>query len=470
MARSRFSKFQKTKKKRSSVSSNENLTADELTCSIVSLSHEGRGVSKHNGKIRFIEGALPGETVKARFISQHAKFDELVMTEIIEPSPDRVPAPCAHFDVCGGCNLQHMDVVAQINHKQAVLKEQLTHFGKLSPVLWMDVMTSQTEGYRSKARLGVFYDKKQQKVLLGFREKSNKVITDVDRCLVLDSRVSGRLLDLKNLVASLSSPAATSHIEVAAGDTTVALLFRQTSVLDNDDKSKLIEFAKLFTFDLYLQAGVQERGVNTVIKLWPAEGMDRLSYSLVYTELKSESELDLSFHPKDFTQVNRPMNRKMVLKALECLALTSRDRVLDLFCGLGNFTLPIAKFSASVVGVEGSENMVQRAYENAEKNGIDNVSFFASDLQSDFTKQAWATQVFDKALIDPPRSGALEIVKYLAELKINRIVYISCNPATLSRDAGVLIKKGYTLSQVGVLDMFPHTAHVESIALFDRIA
>jgi len=449
------------------VSLSEDASSGALTCSIISLSHEGRGVSKNNGKIRFIEGALPNETVKARFISQHAKFDELVVTEIIDGSPDRVSAPCAHFDACGGCSLQHMDVVAQINHKQAVLKEQLTHFGKISPVSWMDVITSQAEAYRAKARLGVFYDKKQKKVLLGFREKRNKVIADIDHCLVLDARISGRLLDLKKLVASLSSPASTSHIEVAAGDTAVALLFRQMSELNNDDKFKLIEFAKLFTFDLYIQTGMQERGTNTVIKLWPEGEIDRLSYSLAYSEHKNE--LNLSFHPKDFTQVNRAMNRKMVLKALQCLALTSHDRVLDLFCGLGNFTLPIAKFAASVVGVEGSESMVQRAYENAEKNGLDNVDFFASNLQSDFTKQAWASRPFDKALIDPPRSGALEIVKYLARLKIQRIVYISCNPATLSRDAGVLVEKGYTLSQVGVLDMFPHTAHVESIALFDRI-
>lgn len=464
MARSRFSKFQSAGKKKNARKSVNSVSSGELLCKIEGLSHEGRGVAKLNGKTQFVEGALPGETVNATYIAKHAKFDELVLNNILDSSPDRVEAPCAHFGECGGCSLQHMTPRAQLKHKESVLKEQLQHFGKLTPKRWFEALESSDRYYRSKARLGVYYDKKSKKLSLGFRAKSSKNIVDIQNCMVLDSRLSHYLGDLRSLVALLSSPSSISHIEAASGEDQVALLFRHTQALQDGDKALIRAFAEHAECDIYLQSG----GIDTVLKFWPENSLPRLSYSLAMSSADESGAIDLRFHPKDFTQVNRVMNQKLVAKAIESLDLNSMDRVLDLFCGLGNFTLPIAKLAGEVVGVEGSEEMVLRGRENAELNGIQNVSFHVANLQKEFSSQSWSKAKFSKVLIDPPRSGALDIVKYLSEQVFERIVYISCNPATLARDAGVLVDKGYTLSQAGVIDMFPHTSHVESIVLFER--
>jgi 23S rRNA (uracil1939-C5)-methyltransferase len=449
-------------------SRNTKNTADSIECEIVRLSHEGRGVAIRNGKTQFIEGALPGETVKARFSFQRSKYDELKVEEVINASPLRVSPPCPYFGQCGGCSLQHLNRSAQIEHKASVLKEQLQHFGNISADAWMEPITMDEVAYRSKARLGVYYDESSCKVLIGFREKGGKHIIDINQCTVLDSRISCIIPDFKVLIGGLSLPKSITQLDVAASQDELAVTFRHVKPLPEHDISALLTFAKLHDIAIYLKPGQ----ANSVHKIWPEDGVDRLSYSLALSTgqtLSNDQTLRLSFHPNDFTQVNMGLNQEMVLSALSCLDLQPEDRVLDLFCGLGNFTLPIACYAKSVVGVEGNDEMVSRGRENAKLNALDNVSFYAGNLQTDIASHHWAKESFDKVLIDPPRSGALDVVKVLGRFNAKRIVYISCNPATLARDSGVLVDQGYRLKQAGVLDMFPHTSHVESIALFEKL-
>jgi 23S rRNA (uracil1939-C5)-methyltransferase len=445
---------------------------EPIQCDILNLSHEGRGIAKLEGKTQFVEGALAGETVMAQYIEQRGKFDELKTIEVIKASDERVETPCAHADICGGCSLQHMGSDAQIQFKQSVLKEQFEHFGNLSPDEWVAPMQGPTLGYRGKARLGVRYVSKREEVLVGFREKRNSFIADMRQCEVLDPRVGHKLLDLRALVASLSAYQSLPQFEVAMGGEgiegydSVALVVRHMNPLLDDDIAKLKSFAQQHDMAIYLQPG----GPATVHKLWPESGPERLAYELPFPNSATGSDkVTMAFHPMDFTQVNADINRQMIGRALDWLDIQPGERVLDLFCGLGNFTIPLATRADHVVGVEGDDTMVVRGRENAKLNGLENVEFYGANLQADFTKEAWAKEGFDKILIDPPRSGALDVVNYLANFEAKRVVYVSCNPATLARDAGVLIEKGYRMLNAGVMDMFPHTTHVESIALFEKI-
>lgn len=450
-----------------------------VECQILGLSHEGRGIAKLNGKTQFVEGALPGERVKAKYIEQKSRFDALKTIEILEPVPERVTPPCAHTERCGGCSLQHMDSEAQIRYKEGVLAEQLSHFGGLKPDEWLPPMQASALAYRSKARLGVRYVRSTSpqsspsaqatsNIILGFREKTSNRLVDIDHCPVLDPRIGQKLPDIRALLESLTQPEAVTHIEVALGDDDAALVLRHTKALSELDHQALRLFAQQHTLAIYLQPSERD----SLYRLWPEQGEPRLHYCL---NLEAESSgkdlkaLELAFDPSDFTQVNAAINRQMVQRAVDWLELDDGDRVLDLFCGLGNFTLPIATQAKFVVGVEGSEEMVTRGQENAARNGLENVSFHQADLQSDFTKAKWSKSGFDKILIDPPRSGALDVVRHLAKFKASKVVYVSCNPATLARDAGVLIENGYQMRKAGVMDMFPHTTHVESIALFERV-
>lgn len=436
-----------------------------IQCEVIGFSHEGRGIAKLEGKTQFIEGALPGEIVTAKYIEQRSKFDELNVAEVLKDSPERVTPPCAHAERCGGCSLQHMATDAQITFKQGVLKEQFKHFGDIEPEAWQVPMTGPTSGYRGKARLGVRYVAKRDEVLVGFREKRNSFLADIEQCEVLDPRIGHKLMALRALVRSLSIYETLPQFEVAMGDEGIALVVRHMKPLTDEDSTRLIDFAKQNEVDMYLQP----KGADSVHKIWPEGGEDRLSYRLPLAENKAgKAFVELAFHPMDFTQVNAEINRKMVAQAIEWLDLQEDERVLDLFCGLGNFTIPMASFANQVVGVEGSEAMVLRGQENAKRNDLDNLEFYAANLQADFTKESWAHEGFDKILIDPPRSGALDVVNYLPAFGAKRIVYVSCNPATLARDAGVLIEHGYRLKKAGVMDMFPHTSHVESIALFEK--
>jgi len=438
------------------------LPTEPVRCEVEKLSHDGRGIARQDGKILFVDGALPGETVMAKVVSTRSKFDELRTLEVLTAAPDRQTPPCEFADLCGGCSLQHMSSDAQIGFKEDTLREQFAHFGGIEPEEWIEPMRPEsTLGYRRKARMGVRYVKARESVLVGFREKRNSFLTDIDRCVVLDPRIGERVLPLRALLHSMEAYARIPQVEVACGDDTAAMVFRNMDDLSSSDRDKLVSFGQANDLHVYLQP----KGPDTVHRIWPeSAGKDeeRLSYRL------DAFDLTMKFHPMDFTQVNAGINKAMVSRAVEWLDVQPGERVLDLFCGLGNFTLPLARRGAQVVGVEGDDAMVARGRENAELNGLENVSFHGADLHGDFTGQSWAKEGFDKILIDPPRSGAEEICKYLTAFNAKRIVYVSCNPATLARDAGVMAQNGYRLVRAGVMDMFPHTTHVESMALFER--
>jgi 23S rRNA (uracil1939-C5)-methyltransferase len=436
----------------------KSLPVEPVQCSIETLSHDGRGIARKNGKTQFVDGALPGETVMAKVVGSRRKFDELRTLEVLEAAPERMTPPCEFADLCGGCSLQHMSGDAQIRFKENTLREHFAHFGGIAPERWEMPMRSSPLGYRRKARLGVRFVPKRDSVLVGFREKRNSFLTDISHCEVMDARIGNRITALREMLYTLQAYNTIPQIEVACGDQAAALIFRTMEPLNPDDYSTLVAFGKDHDLQIYLQP----KGPDTVHRIWPEGGEDRLTYRL------ADFDLTMKFHPMDFTQVNAEINQTMVARAVDWLDIQPDDRILDLFCGLGNFTLPIARTAGRVVGVEGDEAMVVRGRENAALNGLHNVAFHAANLQGDFTAESWAQEGFDKILIDPPRSGAQEICEYLPAFGAGRIVYVSCNPATLARDAGVLVGKGYRLVRAGVMDMFPHTTHVESIALFER--
>ena len=429
-----------------------------VAATIESLSHDGRGIARLDGKTTFIDNALPGEQVFFQYTFMRRKFDEGRAVDILEPSPDRVTPPCAHSLICGGCSLQHLDPAVQIQRKQAVLAEQLEHFGGLRPDRWLEPLTGPVTGYRGKARLGVKYVDAKGDTLVGFREKRNSLIADLAQCEVLIPEVGHRFRDLRALINGLDCRRRLPQIEVARGDDAVALVFRHLDPLSPADQDALVAFCRENGLQCYLQPGNE----STVHRVWPEEGEERLYYR------HPEADVEMAFHPSDFTQVNAEINRRMVPLALDLLEVEAHHQVLDLFCGLGNFTIPAARRAAGVVGVEASDAMVRRGYENARRNGLENVAFHAWDLDSEPKGQPWARQRYERVLLDPPRSGALEMVRMMPQFGAEKLVYVSCNPATLARDAGELVARGYRLSGAGVMDMFPHTAHVESIALFDR--
>lgn len=423
---------------------------------ITGFSHEGRGVAHHDGKVVFIDGALMGERVKACLTQLHRRFDEAKVLEVITPSPDRVEPRCAHFGVCGGCTLQHMRDTAQIHAKQGVLLDNLRQLGKVEPEQILSPLTGPSWGYRRRARLGVKWVAKKGKVLVGFRERGTPYLAELARCEVLDLSVGARLEELARLIAGMEAKERIPQIEVAVGDDATALVFRHLDPLSAPDRARLIDYAKTTGLHLFLQPA----GPDSVHRLWPEEG--ELYYSL------PEHDVRIDFLPVDFTQVNGLLNRAMVNLALELLDPKADERVLDLFAGLGNFTLPIARRAAEVVGVEGDEAMVRRGEASARQNGISNTRHFVGNLFEPAPALPWMKERFDKILLDPPRAGAMEIMPHLARMKPKRIVYVSCNPATLARDAGILVNEhGFRLRAAGVMDMFPHTAHVESIAVFE---
>ena len=443
----------------------------EYIFQVESLSHEGRGIAHYgshpdhpaekHGKKVFIRYALPGETVRARITREVKKLEEADSLELLsEASEIRVQPPCPHFGICGGCNMQHIDPDAQIELKQKVLKSHLEHFAGIQPEEWLAPLRSQREDYRRKARIGVRYLPGKDKLVVGFRESQTNKLTSIDRCMILD-REFGSVTRLKQLLQSLNGKADVGHIELAMGDQEIALLVRETAQLPEQDVNQLREFALQKGWQLYIQPA----GQNTLTRVDEPQSLARLHYRL------ADFDVEFGFNPLDFTQVNSTVNPQMVRLACDLLQLQPGERVLDLFCGLGNFSLPLARCvgaSGSVVGVEGSEEMVQRGAENAKINGIAQLSFYSQDLTQDFSHQSWANQGFDELLIDPPRSGAEEVMLYVPKFGAKRIVYVSCNPATLARDAGLLVQQGYRLSKAGVMDMFTHTGHVESIALFEK--
>lgn len=436
----------------------QRLSQEPVAATIESLTPEGRGLTHVEGKACFIDFALPGERVMFQYSKTSSKYDEGRTLEVLEPSPDRVEPMCPHFGVCGGCSLQHMTAAAQIRAKQQALRGHLEHLAQTQPETWLEPITGPVIGYRHKARLGVKYVAKKGRVLVGFREKANAYLADLSCCKVLHASVGEQLLSLGELIMGMEARQSIPQIEVAVSEKGTTLVFRHLDPLSDTDRQQLIDYAQSQHLDIRLQSA----GPDSIEPLWP-EQPGALYYLLANQNIKIE------FQPADFTQVNPDINQKMLDRALAFLDLNGNDRVLDLFCGLGNFTLAMAQQALSVVGVEGVESMVAKARDNATMNAIDNCSFYAADLSADLTGMPWLKQSYDKILLDPPRSGAMEMLKYLGKLDVSRIVYVSCHPATLARDAQVLVHDlGYTLTSAGVMDMFPHTAHVESIAVFEK--
>lgn len=433
------------------------IPAEPFPASIEALAHDGRGISHINGKTTFIHGALPGEEVEFKYHALHSQYDEGSAETIIKASADRVAPHCQHFGVCGGCALQHLAAEKQIEYKQTWLLDNLQRIGKVEPGEVLPVLTGPHWGYRYKARLGVKYVFKKERVLVGFRERESSFLADLQRCEVLHPKIGGLLNALSELIQSLTIYNRLPQIEVALSETETALSFRVLDPPTEADQAKLIEFGQQHDIQIYLQP----KGPATTYPLRPDNAV--LNYSL------PAFDLQLKFLPFHFTQVNPAINQQMVERALELLDLQTDDNVLDLFCGLGNFTLPMARRAATVTGIEVDTSLVEWASNNAAANGITNTEFFAFDLTQEVSAQAWMQRSYQKVLLDPPRSGALEMMPHIAKLQPQRIVYVSCHPATLARDAGELVNQyGYRLVSAGVMDMFPHTAHVESIALFEH--
>jgi 23S rRNA (uracil1939-C5)-methyltransferase len=433
--------------------------ADVAEARIESLNYDGRGVGRVNGKVVFIDGALPGETVRFRYLSRHRNYDSGAVLEILVSSPDRVTPPCPHYGVCGGCSLQHLRPAAQIGAKQQVLTEQLMRIGKVAPETWLPPLTGPVWGYRRRARLGVRLLSEPGGVVIGFRERRKSHIANLDACPVLEPKISSLLPAVRALIAGLSCPDRIPQLEIAAGDNATALVFRHLVPLTEADRAQLRGFGARHDLQIQLQGD----GPESLLPLWP-EQAEPLHYDL------PEYDVSLRFRPTDFIQANGALNQRLVHQALELLDLKAGDRVLDLFCGLGNFSLPLARRTRQVLGIEAGAELVAGARRNAERNGLANAEFRQADLYATESAAApWGDFAFNKLLLDPPRDGAMEVIKRLPAPGAERIVYVSCYPATLARDAQHLVRvHGYRFAAAGVSDMFPHTSHVESMALFVR--
>jgi 23S rRNA (uracil1939-C5)-methyltransferase len=433
------------------------LTAAPEEANIVDLSHEGRGVARLDGKAVFVADALPGERVQLRRVRRHRNFDEARLESVLEASPDRVAAPCPHYGTCGGCALQHLAPAAQIAFKQAQLLENLARLGGVEPARVLPPLTGPVWHYRRRARLGIKHVTRKGRILVGFRERAAPYVADLHECRTLAPPLD-RLMDpVAGLVAGLSISTRVPQAELAAADDGAAVVLRVLDAPSAMDRDRLCQFERTQGVRIYLQPG----GPDSVVPL--AGDSLPLSYSL------PEFDLAIQFEPTDFIQVNGPMNVTMVKRAVEHLDPQPGDHVLDLFCGLGNFSLPLATRVAQVVGVEGDPALIERARSNATFNELANVEYHVANLFEDVADNDWASRGYDRVLLDPPRAGAREILPVVASSGAGRVVYISCHPGSLARDAGLLVREhGFRLAAAGVMDMFPHTAHVEALAVFER--
>ena len=468
--------------------------APPVTLTVTNLAHDGRGVASYgdqpdhhldkHGKKVFVSFALPNETVSVKITGSRKSMEEGDAIEVLaNPNPERTTPPCPHFGVCGGCSLQHWQPDGQIQFKQSVLAELLEHQAHIQPEHWLPPLVADRLGYRTKARMGVRYVEKKGTALVGFRERASNFLANLNECHVLDPRVGFNIENLKALISSLDARDHIPQLELAMGETlddvidskkSIAVIVRHMVDLGEHDIAKLQAFFAERNWQLFLQP----KGSDTVHRIDPLyENTAHARPSSLTVPPTGglfyrlpEFDVTFEFSPLDFTQVNLSVNRKMTKLAIDLLDLQPGERVLDLFCGLGNFSLPLARQvgeTGFVIGVEGSSEMTQRAKMNATANGLHHTDFFAQDLTKDFSAEPWVGQV-DALLIDPPRSGALEVMQYLDKFNAKRIVYVSCNPITLARDTAVLLDKGYKLTHAGVMDMFCHTGHVESIARFEK--
>lgn len=429
-----------------------------LDVDIDDLASDGRGVARGARKALMVSGALPGERARVRVLKSHRQYEDAQAIEILVRSPQRVEPRCAHTAICSGCSLQHLDTQAQIEAKQKQLLDALQRIGKLRPEQLLAPIQRDIWGYRRKARLSVRHVEKKGRALVGFRELGGKYVADLSQCEVLDPRVGSRLGELGQLVSTLDARAQLPQIEVAASVDTVVLVLRHLRPLSDADRERLRAYSVASGLVILLQPGAPDRLLD-------------LDGTAAAVELAYEPEAGLRLHylPLDFVQVNDSVNRAMLAQALELLAPEPQDRVLDLFCGIGNFTLPLARRAGSVVGVEGEASLVERARGNARRNGLEQVEFHVADLFAEPQAAEWAQQHYQRVLLDPPRAGAEAAMRLPLLDGCARVVYVSCHPATLARDAAILVQeRGFRLAAAGVMDMFPHTAHVESMALFLR--
>ena len=439
------------------------LNAAVETATVAGLTHEGEGIIR-GGKAIFVAGALPGETITYRRTRSHRQHDEGELVEVLSAAPERVTPRCAHFGVCGGCSFQHLSSEAQLKVKDQELRDNLERHGKVTPQTWLEPLRGPVWNYRRRARLGAKFVTKKGKVLVGFRERLSPFIADVQHCDVLSPPVGELVTPLADLIQALNIRDRVPQIEVAVADNAVALVFRVLDPPGEDDLTRLRAFAQTHTVRVYLQTG----GLDTVRELdKPGESSEPLCYRL------PQFKVELQFLPTDFVQINGAVNEALVSRALEILELTPESQVLDLFCGIGNFTLPMARTAARVVGVEGDAALVTRARHNASHNQLQNAEFHVTDLArlpADPHAAAqitpWLKKGYTHVVLDPPRAGAHEVLASVANLAPRRVLYISCHPASLARDLGELVNDhGFTLEAAGIVDMFPHTAHFESLAV-----
>ncbi|WP_426152799.1 23S rRNA (uracil(1939)-C(5))-methyltransferase RlmD [Pseudomonas sp. DC3000-4b1] len=416
------------------------------------LAADGRGIGFEDGRTWFVSGALAGETVDARVLGAQGKIVQARAERVIEASSMRRPAPCPYVDRCGGCSVQHIGHEDQLALKQRQLAEQLAKVGGTAPDAWAPPLVSPEFGYRRRARVAVRWDQAQQRLEVGFRAAASQHIVNIDQCPVLVQPLQSIFQALPGVLRQLNRPRAIGHVELFHG-TQSAVLVRHTAPLEDADQARLREFCAGQGAQLWWQGTGEPH---------PDDSADRLAYALAPWGLR------LGYRPGDFVQVNEAVNRAMIEQALAWLAPGAEDRVLDLFCGLGNFALPLARLAGEVVGVEGVQGMVDRAATNAIDNGLANATFYQADLSQPLQGAPWAKKGFSAVLLDPPRDGAFETVRHISSLGPRRIVYVSCNPATLARDTVALQQQGYRLKRAGVLDMFPQTSHVEAMALFEK--
>ncbi|MGI2093732.1 23S rRNA (uracil(1939)-C(5))-methyltransferase RlmD [Shewanella oncorhynchi] len=430
----------------------------KLSLSVEQLDHLGAGIAQHQGKVVFIPGALPDETVTVQLTEQKKNYARAKLIKVDSSSPERVEPECPHYHTCGGCDLQHMSLSGQREHKEAALLDIMAKFagtegGSLSPAL-----TGEGWHYRRRARLATLFDKNTKHLSLGFRAASSSNVVPISQCQVLAKPLSDLIVPFAKLLNQLSAKASLGHLELIAADNGHFAVLRITKALNDKDLAKLSVFAELHQIHICLQDNEgQFQGVGAELVL-PV-------YQLLDENAQSDA-VSLSFTPGNFVQVNGQINKAMVAQAMDWLAPAPDERILDLFCGMGNFSLPLAKMGADVIGVEGVAEMVTQARVNAKANNLDKLTFYHGDLSADLSLEPWMGKI-DKLLLDPARAGAFESLQWLKKMKPRKVVYVSCNPASLARDSAVLLERGYLLQQLGLIDMFPQTHHIEAMALFE---
>lgn len=425
-------------------------TKQRITVTIEDLDPFGQGVARHNGKAMFVSGALPGEQAEVMVVEDKRQFSRAKAKKIMQPSAQREKPRCVHFGVCGGCQQQHAAIALQEDSKARALSRMLSRDAPL-PVQVNEIISGNTWGYRRRARLGLQWQPKQQRLQMGFRQAASNDLVELTQCPILVPELEALLQPLHRCLSSLQAARRLGHVELVLADNGPVMVLRHLDALSAGDRVKLERFSHEHQLMLYL-----------------ADGSEHLQPLGDYAPFYQSFDLKLTFSPQDFIQVNDGVNQQMVTKAIEWLDLQPEDRVLDLFCGMGNFTLPVGKFVQNAVGVEGVAALVHQAAYNAELNNLKNVRFFQHNLEEDVAHQPWAAQGFNKVLLDPARAGAAGVMSHIVKLAPQRVVYVSCNPTTLARDSQALLSAGYHLERVAMLDMFPHTSHLESMVLFSK--